>query len=142
MPGTILNAFLRTSTDSCLLTTISVLWIRKLRHKEYKVIMHCGTPHNSRTPFTETIHSVTLLEPWLGGSVGWSAIPYTKRLIPSQGTYLGCVGSSPSWGAYGRTPTDVSLCHQCFSLSLFLSLSLSPPLPLSLKAINISSGED
>ena len=31
--------------------------------------------------------------PWPGGSVGWSAVPYTKNIvdsIPGKGTYVGC----------------------------------------------------
>ena len=55
-------------------------------------------------------------------------------LIPGQGTYLGC--------RFDPWPKPVSgATEQCFSLTLmFLSLSFS--LPLSLKQINISSGED
>ena len=54
-------------------------------------------------------------------------------LIPHQGTYLGC-GFDP-WSGHAWEATD------CFSLT-FLSLSLfPPPLPLSLKSINISLGE-
>ena len=33
------------------------------------------------------------VDPWAGGSVGWSDVPYNKRLqvpIPSPGTYLDC----------------------------------------------------
>ena len=42
------------------------------------------------------------------------------------------VGSIPSRGMYRRQLINVSLSHQCFSL----------PLPLSLKTINVSLGED
>ena len=42
-------------------------------------------------------------------------------LIPSQGTSLGCWFDA--W--LGSVPIDVSLLHQCFSLSLSLPLSSS-----------------
>ena len=54
---------------------------------------------------------------------------------PSQGTYLG-YGYSLTWGTQGRLPINVSL--PC----CFLSFSLSLSLLLSLKLINICSGED
>ena len=58
------------------------------------------------------------LQPWLGGSVGWSITPTRQKvlcLIPNQGTYLGCVFNP--WSGHVRA-TD-----QCFSLtSMFLSL--------------------
>ena len=38
-------------------------------------------------------------------------------LIPTQGTYLGG-GFKPWLGVYGRQLIDVSLSHQCLSLSL------------------------
>ena len=57
-------------------------------------------------------------------------------LIPSQGTYLGC-GLSPWLGVYGRQPTDVSLSRQSFS-----ARPHPLHLPLSLKSVNISSGEE
>ena len=55
--------------------------------------------------------------------------------IPGQGTCLGC-RFGPSQGECKRQLIDVSLSHQCFSPSL------SPSLPLSLKSISMSSGED
>ena len=59
---------------------------------------------------------------WLSLLELGSMRPSIAGYIPHQGTRLGC-----SQGAYGRQPVDVSLSHQCFSLSL----SLSTPLPLS-----------
>ena len=52
-------------------------------------------------------------------------------MIPGQGT---CLGGRfrPYQGVYKKQPIDVSLLHGCFS----------PSLPLSLKSISISSGED
>ena len=56
-------------------------------------------------------------------------------LMPGHAIYLGC-GFDPQSGHVGEA-TD-----QCFSPILkFLSLSLSPPLSLSLKSIHISTGE-
>ena len=51
--------------------------------------------------------------PGLGESVGWSIIPYTKRIvgsIPSQGTYLD-FDRIPSQGVYRRQLVDVPLSH-------------------------------
>ena len=45
-------------------------------------------------------------------------------LIPSQGTFLGC-GTGPQVGACEKQPFDTFLAYQCFSPSLFYSLSLS-----------------
>ena len=48
---------------------------------------------------------------WLGGSVGWSVVPYTKRLwvqFPVR-AHTQVAGLIPSWGTYGRQPMDVSL---------------------------------
>ena len=63
--------------------------------------------------------------------------------IPGKGTFL-VVGSVSSQGTYGRQTIDVSLSHQCFSLSLTLSLSLSlsPPTLPFLKSISMSLSED
>ena len=47
------------------------------------------------------------IQPWLGGSVGWSIVPYTKRLsvlIPVR-------------GMYGRQLINASLSHWRLSLS-------------------------
>ena len=54
--------------------------------------------------------------------------------IPSQDTCLGC-GFGPQWGRLQEAtdPLDVSYVDV---------LSLSPYLPLSLKSISMSSGED
>ena len=71
-----------------------------------------------------------------GGSVGWSIVPVHQNIVglmPSQGTHLG-LGSIPTQGACGEQLITVSLSHRCFSRSL--------PLPLSLKSIHVSSGED
>ena len=46
------------------------------------------------------------------------------------------VGLVPDWDAFERQPIDVSLSHWSFSSSL------SPFLPLSLKSVIMSSGED
>ena len=59
------------------------------------------------------------LKPWLGRSVGWSIVLHIKKvagLIPDQGTYLGC----------RFDPLSRHILSVC----------------LSLKSINISSGED
>ena len=67
--------------------------------------------------------------PWLGCSVGWSVVPYTKRVVGSisgQGIYLG-FESDPQLGGMWEA-TD-----QCFSL-----MSMTP----SLKSINISSSKN
>ena len=55
--------------------------------------------------------------------------------VPNQGTYPGC-GFDPQLGHIGEI--NVSLTWIFFSLSLFPSpaLPLSPPLALSLKAMN------
>ena len=45
-------------------------------------------------------------------------------LIPRQGTHLGCGSIWVRVPMGGRKPTDVSLSHQCFPLSLSLPLSL------------------
>ena len=56
--------------------------------------------------------------------------------ISSQGTYLGC-GINPHLGCTWKAT------NRCFPLtSIFLSSSLSTPLLLSLKSINVSLGED
>ena len=46
------------------------------------------------------------------------------------------MGSVPGWGVCEKQYIDVSLSHRCLSLSLY------PSLPLSLKAISMSSGEE
>ena len=59
-----------------------------------------------------------------GHVVGWSIIPYTKRLrgsIPGQGTYLGC---------------GFSLVGACMKDNKLIFLSFSPPSHLSLSTIN------
>ena len=58
-------------------------------HKQIKI-------SNNKTEFIQ----IKILLPWLGGSVGWSNILYTQKvvgLIPGQGTYLGC-GFGALWG--------------------------------------------
>ena len=53
------------------------------------------------------------LEPWPGGSVGWSIVPYTKRLqvqFPVR-AHTQVVGLISGQGAHRRQPTDVSLSH-------------------------------
>ena len=62
-------------------------------------------------------------------------------LILGQGTYLGCRfdlrSHIPNMGTYGKQSIDACLLHQCFSISLPLSL------PLSLQAMKkMSWGED
>ena len=56
-----------------------------------------------------------------GGSVGWSAVPAPQEEFDPrsgvQGQNLGCI-SFGFRGVYRRQPTDISLSHQCFSLSL------------------------
>ena len=67
-----------------------------------------------------------LPQPWLGGWVDWSVIPYTKRLwvrfLVRARSWV--VGSVPTWGAYRRQP----VCFCLTEMFLSLSLSLSPPL--------------
>ena len=67
-----------------------------------------------------------VLARWLrpGGSVGWGAVPHTKRFA----------GSIPRRGVDRRLPIAVSLSHPWFSVSL------SPF--LSLKSMSMSLGED
>ena len=64
-------------------------------------------------------------------SVSWSVIWYTKMLRVQF----------PGQGRYERQLINVSFSYWCFSLSLCLSACPSLSLPLSLKSINISSGE-
>ena len=61
-------------------------------------------------------------QPWPGGSVGWSIIPYTKRLwVPSPvRAHTWVVSSTLSQNACRRRPISVSL-----SLSLSVPASLS-----------------
>lgn len=68
--------------------------------------------------------------PYMSGSAGWNIILCTKKvfgLVPGHGKYLGC-GSTPGQSTYGGKATSL---HQHCS---FLSLSLPPPLFLSLKS--------
>ena len=78
----------------------------------------------------------------VGCSVGLSVILYTKILQAGSPvrTYTQAWGLIPSRGAQERQPIDVSLSYQCFSLCL--SFPLTPSLPLSLKSINLSWGEE
>ena len=64
------------------------------------------------------------------GSVGWSITPYTKRSWVSfmVRAPIEVAGSVPGWGMCGKQLINVSLSHQCSSLSL-------PP-PLRLSKIN------
>ena len=60
-------------------------------------------------------------DPWPGGSVGWSIVPYTTkvkqfRFLVRAHTWV--AGSIPSKDACGRQLIDVSLSYQCFPLSL------------------------
>ena len=66
--------------------------------------------------------------PWLGGSVGWSVVLYTKRLQVQflVGAHTWVAGLIPGEGTYGREANDVSHIDISFSLSL-------SSLPLSLK---------
>ena len=74
---------------------------------------------------TTTKHKLIVL-PWPGGSVVKSVILYNKRLWVRSlvRTHTKIEGLIPGQGEFSRLPTDVSL-------HLSLSLSLSPPLPLS-----------
>ena len=72
-------------------------------------------------PFTACKNSGHLVliksnvEPWLGGSVGWSAHQKVAGSIPGQCIYLGC-GFDPRSGHIWRQLIGVSLSYQCFSL--------------------------
>ena len=63
---------------------------------------------------------------------GGGALAQRVGCLERRHVHQNAVGSISGQGAYGRQSVDVSLSHQCFSLSL----------PLSLKSINISLGED
>lgn len=69
----------------------------------------------------ETLESMSILA-CVAQMVGALLCALRGSLIPSQGTYPGL---NPSWGAYGRQLTEISLSHWCFSFppSTFLSLS-------------------
>ena len=87
---------------------------------------------------TETKNNLDILDKpnlsWQGGSADWSIVSYTKRswVCFSVRAHTSVAGLIPSRGTYGKQSIDVSLSHQCFSLSLFLFL----------KPINVFSGED
>ena len=79
------------------------------------------------------IVKVYVFYPWLGGSAGWSIIPYTKRLRVRflVRARMWPVDLVPSWGVCGRQPIDVSLSHRCLSFCVCVCLSLpSTFLPL------------
>ena len=80
--------------------------------------------YNYTTPRTAAIKKI-IPKPWLGGSVGWSIVPYTKSCgFDSQS------GNIPrSW-----VQSPVGECSRGNS-SMFLSL-INVSLPLSLKKIN------
>ena len=68
--------------------------------------------------------------PWMGGSIGWSMVPYTQKvvgLIPSLGTYLGC--------RFVPWPVPVQGYNQLMFLS-HVDVSLSLSFPSSLFNIN------
>ena len=71
------------------------------------------------------------------GSVGWRVIPHTRRLGPDprSGHVPGLFICPPS-GACAAGNQSMYLSHTDVSPSLSLHL------PLSLKSVNISSGED
>ena len=52
-----------------------------------------------------------MIMPWLGGSVGWGMILYTKRMWIQflVREHIQVVGSIPSWGMYGKQVINVSL---------------------------------
>ena len=92
--------------------------------------------------WSEALHFSAEVQGWASTLAGWLSwmehCPVHQNVvgsIPGQGTYLG-YGFNP-WSGSIWEETD-QLFHV---LSLALSLSLSP-LPLFLKSINISSGED
>ena len=74
--------------------------------------------------------------PWLVWLAQWiEHWPPNRKFtgsLPSQDTCLGC-GPGSQFGVCDRQPTDVSLIHECFSPSPFLSLPLS--LKINLKKI-------
>ena len=61
------------------------------------------------------------------GSVTWAMSCKAKRRWLDSWSHAWVEGSVPGQGVYERQPIDVSVSHQCFSLSL------SPSLPISLK---------
>ena len=69
------------------------------------------------------------------GSVWLSIIPQSERLLVRflVRAHAWVTGSVPGHAVFNRQPTDVSLSHQCFSLSLSPSLLLSWKINKSLK---------
>ena len=69
------------------------------------------------------------LQPWCGGSAGWSIIPYTKGLLVRSPVraHASVTGSIFGQGKYGRN---------------LINVSLSPCLPILLRSINIIFCED
>ena len=82
-------------------------------------------PYTSWAP-KQTVYHQKYLQPWPGGSVGWSLVPYTQRLQVPYPVGAGTGGN-----------LSMFLSHIDVSFSLF-SLSLS--LCLSLNSTNISLG--
>ena len=80
----------------------------------------------SRFTFVHMENNTTISPGWVGQLVGVCPV------------HLGVSGSTPGQGVCRRQPIDVSV-----MLMFFLPLlSLSLPFPLSLKSMDISSGED
>ena len=76
--------------------------------------------------------------PWLVWLSWLEHCPVNREvtgLMLYQKTYLGC-SLVPSWGVWERQLVSVSLSHND------VSLPLSPSLPLSLRSVSMSSGED
>ena len=75
------------------------------------------------------------MKPLSGSSVGWSIVPYTKKVVHS----ISCWCTYPGWrfnpqSGHVQEATNSCFSHWCFSLSLPL-LSLLPSFPLSLISI-------
>ena len=78
-----------------------------------------------------------LTQPWQGGSVGWSAVLCTEGLQVRYPVRAQMGGNQWMFLSHITMLMFLSL-----SLSLSLLLLPSPSLPLSIKSINISWGED
>ena len=121
--------------------------MKKLRCREFKFPFwgHIGCPQTvpRHWPPWNIISSFKILDtstnqrefvPWPGGSVSWSTVPCTKRLwFNAQSGHIPRL-----WGG-SRVRA-----RKGGSQSMFLSQFFFPSLPpsLSLKSVNLSSGED
>ena len=96
---------------------------------------------NPNGPIFFKIHPFS---PWLGGSVGWSLIPYTKSFDSQSGNISRLQVWYPFRSCIRGIQSMFLSQHWCFFLCLSLSLSACHPLLLSLSKIskNICSGKN